>query len=73
MILHPNPAKNTLSLTSVNGIVIQDVEIYNLQGQKVMEIRNASENLDVSRLQAGTYLIKVFTNEGSSHAKFVKE
>jgi hypothetical protein len=38
-----------------------------------MEIRNASQNLDVSRLQAGTYLIKVFTNEGSSHAKFVKE
>ena len=73
LILHPNPAKNTLSLTSVNGIVIQDVEIYNLQGQKVMEIRNASQNLDVSRLQAGTYLIKVFTNEGSSHAKFVKE
>jgi hypothetical protein len=72
LILNPNPAKNTLSLTSVNGILIQDVEIYNLQGQKVMEIRNASQNLDVSRLQAGTYLIKVFTNEGSSNAKFIK-
>ncbi len=73
LILHPNPTKNMLSLTSVNGILIQDVEIYNLQGQKVMEIRNASQNLDVSRLQAGTYLIKVFTNEGSSNAKFIKE
>ena len=72
LILHPNPAKNVLSLTSVNGILIQDVEIYNLQGQKVMEIRNASQNLDVSRLQAGTYLIKVFTNQGSSNAKFIK-
>uniref|UniRef100_UPI00404AF9E6 DUF7619 domain-containing protein n=1 Tax=Flavobacterium sp. TaxID=239 RepID=UPI00404AF9E6 len=73
LILHPNPAKNQLSLTSVNGILIQDIEIYNLQGQKVMEVKNASENLDVSGLQAGTYLIKVFTNQGSSHAKFIKE
>jgi len=72
LILHPNPAKNILLLTSINGILIQDVEIYNLQGQKVMEIRNASENLDVSRLSSGTYLIKVFTNEGSSNAKFIK-
>uniref|UniRef100_UPI00404A7789 T9SS type A sorting domain-containing protein n=1 Tax=Flavobacterium sp. TaxID=239 RepID=UPI00404A7789 len=73
LILHPNPAKNSLYFTSVNGILIQDIEIYNLQGQKVMEVKNASQNLDVSRLQAGTYLIKVFTNQGSSHAKFVKE
>jgi Leucine-rich repeat (LRR) protein len=72
-VLHPNPAKNMLTITSIHNIEIQNVDIYNPQGQLVLTVQNPSNAVDVSNLTSGTYFVKVRTNRGTSNTKFVKE
>ncbi len=55
---YPNPASNKLNLTALN--TIEEVNIYNLMGQKVMTFMPNSLNvtLDISKLNKGVYLVK---------------
>lgn len=56
---YPNPTTGSLSLKSIKNI--DTVVIYNLLGQKVLgaNIGATSSNLDISRLNVGTYLMQV--------------
>lgn len=49
--VYPNPAKETIYLSKQI-----DFEIYNLQGQKIMQIKNQNW-ADISHLNAGTYIL----------------
>ncbi|WP_034259753.1 T9SS type A sorting domain-containing protein, partial [Aequorivita capsosiphonis] len=56
---YPNPTSGSLSLSSVN--TIDSVSIFNLLGQKVMDVNieaTASE-VNLSGLTAGTYIMHV--------------
>lgn len=57
-LYYPNPASNKLSLTAIN--TIEEVNIYNLMGQKVMTFMPNSLHviLDISKLNKGVYLVK---------------
>lgn len=55
---------------------IKNVELYNLLGQKVnsWELENATQseiNIPVSNVNAGTYLVKVVTDKGSTTKKII--
>jgi len=59
--LVPNPAKNYLAIHSKNEPISQ-VEIFNMLGQKVMNLNFSNsllESIDVSLLQTGMYVLKV--------------
>lgn len=59
--IYPNPAKDIVNITSKNEPISQ-VEIFNMIGQKVLDQnfdQNLSENVDVSNLQAGMYVMKI--------------
>jgi|GEM_PF-864457 len=66
-ILYPNPTKNTLHIQSEQPI--ETVRILSVNGMEVLMINN-TENIEVSGLSAGYYLVEV---NGSSMNKFVKE
>ena len=72
-VLYPNPASSTLSIQAKNQMTIQSVEVYNLVGQLVIAVPNATQTIDVSNLETGTYFIKVNTANGNAVSKFVKE
>ena len=72
-ILYPNPSIAILNIQSKNSLEIQSIEIYNILGQVVVAIPNATNAIDVSSLKTGTYFVKVNTNNGSANTKFVKE
>ncbi len=59
----PNPVGNHFFLRSDK--TMNDVEIYNLFGQKLMhvEIRNTDAMIQVDDLPAGTYVIRVMTDD----------
>lgn len=67
----PNPAKDYFTITLENGISIDFVEIYTMQGQLV-QISNTS-NVKVQGLPKGLYLLKVQTNKGIASTKIMKE
>ncbi len=56
--VYPNPANNQLHVDNVEGGTIS---VYNLVGEKVMEVTNANKfnTLNTADLAAGTYIVKV--------------
>ncbi len=57
----PNPAKDIVTISS-KAEPITSVEVFNLLGQKVLDAKfseNLSENLNVSNLQTGMYVLKI--------------
>ncbi len=71
--LSPVPAKNILTITAKETVVMTSVNIYNVLGQLVQVNTNPNNNIDVSALQSGSYFIKIISNKGSATGKFVKE
>ncbi len=73
--VYPNPAKETLNITSKNSIELKSIAIYDVLGQLVIAVPNAENvsKVDVSNLRTGNYILKVKTDNGTSSAKFIKK
>ncbi len=71
MALYPNPAKHTLNIALLDATG-KDYVIYNVMGQVVGK-GTFTENLDVSALQSGVYMLEVNTEANKIMKRFVKE
>ena len=69
--LFPNPVTKNLSLTSI--LQINKVEVYNLSGILVKSVDSKVTTIDLSSLNGGSYLVKVYTKEGYIIRKLIKE
>jgi len=69
---YPNPVDNILTISFSDEITA--VSIYNLLGQEVIaKTINANEaKVDVSKLSAGTYLVKVYADNQAKTLKIIK-
>jgi hypothetical protein len=66
--IYPNP---TSDIINVVGVDVKKIEIFNISGLKVLISNN--NQIDVSRLKCGTYIIKIFgKNNETSTNKFIK-
>lgn len=70
---YPNPVKNILNIS--NSTSISKVQVVNLLGQEmiVKSMNETQGQLDVSELSAGTYLVKVTSDNQVKTIKIVKE
>jgi len=66
--VYPNPATKYVSITLPNNSELSQANIYSLTGQKVLGTKQG-ENIDISHLSGGTYLLKVMTNDGKLFTK----
>jgi hypothetical protein len=71
--LSPVPAKDTLTITTKQDVVVSSVNIYNTLGQLVQVNTNPNETIDVSGLQSGSYFVRITSDKGSATGKFLKE
>lgn len=62
--IYPNPAKNTLFITS-NSISTKTVELYDMVGKLALKTTTTNAPINLARLTAGVYVIKV-TEEGKT-------
>jgi len=70
--LYPNPASSVLNVELLNSELIQGLEIYNLNGVRIDEVRNinaANYTLDRDYVP-GMYFIKVLTQDNTYTSKF---
>jgi hypothetical protein len=69
---YPNPVTDILTVSYSSSI--SDVVIYNLLGQQVVSVKpNATQTqVDLSGLTAGTYMVKVTSDEVTKTVKVVK-
>ena len=73
--IYPNPVQNALNINLTGVTSPSEVVIYNMNGTRVMSrsVSKANTSLDVSKLQRGVYMIKVFNgNTVISRSKIVK-
>ena len=71
--LSPVPAKDVLTISTKQDVVVTSINIYNTLGQLVQVHTNPNETIDVSGLQSGSYFVRVTSDKGSATGKFLKE
>lgn len=73
LTVYPNPALSEVNLSASK--VIDEIQVYNLLGQKVLTIKpNSSEVVvDVSQLTKGTYILKASIEGVTNTIKLVKK
>ncbi len=71
--IFPNPSKDILFIENFEK-QIQKIEFFDLQGRIIKKVNenNVKYQIDISNLQAATYLIKLSTETGSETVRFVK-
>lgn len=69
----PNPVKDQINLQA--GTEIENITLFNLLGQKVMDVQPGRMNtqIDLNHLSSGVYLMKVNLNGVEKTYKIVKE
>jgi predicted nucleic acid-binding Zn-ribbon protein len=72
--IFPNPVNDILNIQSCETTDIKSIGVYNNLGQFIMNIDKPNENkeLNVSKLSAGNYFIKIETEKGTNTLKFIK-
>jgi hypothetical protein len=70
---YPNPVSNQLFLEATNEI--EQVVVYNLLGQEIINIKphQMDPAVDVSKLQSGAYLMKVVIDGSEAVFRIIKE
>ncbi|PKP24829.1 MAG: hypothetical protein CVU06_04620 [Bacteroidetes bacterium HGW-Bacteroidetes-22] len=58
--IYPNPAGDYISVNHDSGETLKRAELYNLSGQKVRAFDSDFNNLDLSGLNDGVYMLRVF-------------
>jgi hypothetical protein len=70
--LYPNPVSNGLLTIDTSGNDILEVEFFNMLGQRVMK-STTSQNINVSNLNTGIYLVKISQGSTSLTKKILIE
>ena len=75
LLLYPNPANDRLYIEAEAEIM--EVSVYDVYGRvqnlRISESQNLRISIDVSKLNAGIYFIKINTNEGEIVKRFIKK
>ena len=72
--LYPNPVKDRLTLRFEDGDEPESVELYDLAGRLVGTKPNGLENIDMSAMSSGVYMLRVTMKDGTRyHKKILKE
>lgn len=62
IMIYPNPAKGWLHIQA--NSVINKAELLNLLGEKVLESQTTNGEIDIRGLSKGSYVLRVWTNNG---------
>ncbi len=70
---HPNPVNDVLHVAAQQNI--DNIEVYNLLGQKIMEANpnNTAADLNMSALSAGSYIVKLTSAQATQTIKVLKK
>lgn len=69
---YPNPTKDFINIKGNHKL--EKAEIYNMVGQKVLNLNNVEQKINISTLETGNYILKYTTKGVAQKAyKFVKE
>ncbi|TYB76978.1 T9SS type A sorting domain-containing protein [Bizionia myxarmorum] len=65
--MYPNPATNVVHIKTSNSI--NNIEIFSILGKQIL--KTTSKDIDVSRFEAGSYIVKIDTEWGQTIKKLI--
>jgi hypothetical protein len=68
--LYPNPATDVVNIKT--NQTIKNVRVFNVNGQKVLDIANQSQ-INISNLPTGMYFLNINTNQSNQTIKILKQ
>ena len=68
--IYPNPTSDILNIKTKEKV--QSASIFDMSGRKI-EARVLDNNVDVTSLERGTYIINIQTEKGTTSEKFIKK
>ncbi len=75
IIVYPNPTNSRIEFKLTDSKNIEQIEVYNLDGRKVIQKTNTigNQTIDFSGFNSGVYLIVFYSNDETYVKKVVKE
>lgn len=70
--LHPNPVKDVLFIDTNNRLSIQSIRFYDILGNLVLDEKSNFQNINITSLTNGLYILKVKSNKGNLTLKIIK-
>ena len=70
--LYPNPTTGLIKLKYSNVLEIQKMNLYQMDGKLIKKSFDELENIDISSLSSGSYLLKIKTNSSVFFEKIIK-
>ena len=71
LTIYPNPSPDFISI--IYHSMIENVEIYNINGKRIKSIRTDGNTIDIKDLKIGTYYINIlFKDNQFFKSKFIK-
>ncbi|MFT6036816.1 MAG: hypothetical protein ACI9XJ_002404, partial [Marivirga sp.] len=70
---YPNPANNVLSIYNPQGLQIDCINIYNIQGSLLKTVTAKKESINISDLIEGIYLLQIQTENNQYSIRFIKQ
>ncbi|QMI83894.1 T9SS type A sorting domain-containing protein [Flavobacterium sp. xlx-214] len=71
--IYPNPTTNYLFVNMDKSILIKNIQILNINGKLLKSIDNNFQNINISDLASGSYLLVINTNVGTKVEKVIKK
>lgn len=69
----PNPANHFLTVRLKNGDLIDQINIYNLQGRNMLSINPMNNTIDISNIEKGFYILKLNYGEIEFNERLIIE
>lgn len=70
--LYPNPVKDNLHI-EINSEELVSINIYDILGKEIMSHELVNDNINVSHLKNGVYIVKITTDKTTTIKRIVKE
>jgi len=73
LVLYPNPTTDVLNLSLTYGFEDAVYTIFDITGKRVRNAKLNSTTVDVSSLNAGSYIIRIINDGATKSQKFIKK
>jgi len=70
--IYPNPSTSEIFIESKRDPITK-TELFNLLGERVQSLSDNTDSIDISDLASGIYLLRIFTAQGSTVKKIIKQ
>jgi hypothetical protein len=69
----PNPTNDVLNIANTSNIAVNSIQISDMNGRIVKEVKGMTNQINVNELNAGVYFLKITTDQGTGTTKIIKK